>query len=93
MREVPTTEAGSRLAELLRADEHGESIAITRHGRPVAHLVSAGDHERALRKEAIEHREAQFVDDGERMASMLWCLTAARPADSSLRASPCPVET
>ena len=70
MREAPTTEAGSRFAELLRIVEHGESIAITRHGRTVAHLVPAADHERASRKEAVEHREAQFVDDGE-MAEIL----------------------
>ena len=41
MREVPTTEAKSRFAELLRVVEYGESIAITRHGKTVAHLVPA----------------------------------------------------
>ena len=70
MREVPTTEAGSRFVELLRIAEHGESIAITRDGKAVAHLVPAVDHERASRKEAVEHRETQFVDDGE-MAEIL----------------------
>ena len=69
MREVPTTEAKSRFAEMLRIVEHGESIAITRHGKTVAHLVPAVDRERASRK-AVEHREAQFVDD-EEMAGIL----------------------
>ena len=70
MRAVPTTEAKSRFAELLRVVEYGESIAITRHGKTVAHLVPAGDRERASRKEAVEHRKAQFVDD-EEMAEIL----------------------
>ena len=70
MREVPTTEAKSRFAELLRVVEYGESIAITRHGKTVAYLVPTVDRERASRKEAVEHREAQFVDD-EEMAEIL----------------------
>ena len=70
MREVPTTEVKSRFAEMLRIVEHGESIAITRHGKTVAHLVPAVDRERVSRREAVEHREAQFVDD-EEMAEIL----------------------
>ena len=54
MREVPTTEAKSRFAELLRVVEYGESIAITRHGKTVAHLVPAGDQERASQRDAVE---------------------------------------
>ena len=53
MRKVPTTEVESRFAELLRDVEYGESIAITRHGKTVAHLVPAVDHERASQKEAV----------------------------------------
>ena len=41
MREIQATEAKTRLAELLRVVEHGETVAITRHGKPVAHLVPA----------------------------------------------------
>ena len=41
MREIQVTEAKARLAELLRVVEHGETVAITRHGKPVAHLVPA----------------------------------------------------
>ena len=53
MREVQATEAKARLAELLRAVEYGETVAITRHGRTIAHLVPARDRERARRKEAV----------------------------------------
>ena len=59
MREVPTTEAKSRFAELLRVVEYGESIAITRHGRTVAHLVPAVDHERASQQSAVERFRAR----------------------------------
>ena len=58
MREVPTTEAKSRFAELLRVVEYGESIAITRHGKTVAHLIPPVDHERASQKEAVERFRA-----------------------------------
>ena len=53
MREIPATAAKARLAELLRAVENGEAVAITRHGRPVAHLVPAPGQERERRKEAV----------------------------------------
>ena len=53
MREVQATEAKRRLAELLRAVEHGETVAITRHGKPVAHLVPARAEDRANRERAI----------------------------------------
>jgi prevent-host-death family protein len=39
MREVPASEAKTHLPQLLDEIERGESIAITRHGRPVAHLT------------------------------------------------------
>ena len=58
MREVRTTEAKSRLAELLRAVEYGETVAITRHGKPIAHLVPARDQERASQKEVVERFRA-----------------------------------
>ena len=59
MREVPATEAKTHLAQLLSAVEHGETIAITRHGRPIAHLVPAEAQERAARRAAVERFEAQ----------------------------------
>ena len=54
LREIRATEAKTRLAELLRAVEHGESVAITRHGKPVAHLVPADAQDRAQRERAVE---------------------------------------
>ncbi len=54
MREIQATEAKSKLAELLRTVERGESIAITRHGQTVAHLVPAQDNEVARRRAAVE---------------------------------------
>ena len=58
MREVPTTEAKSRFAALVRAVEYGETIAITRHGKTVAHLTPALDQERASQKAAAERLRA-----------------------------------
>ena len=54
MRKIQATEAKTRLAELLRIVEHGETVAITRHGKPVAHLVPAPAQDRANREKAIE---------------------------------------
>ena len=36
MREVAATDAKAHLAELLRAVEYGETVAIARHGKTVA---------------------------------------------------------
>ena len=58
MREVPTTEAKSRFAELLRVVEHGEPLAITRHGKTVAYLVPPVDQERASQRDAVERFRA-----------------------------------
>ena len=55
MREVQATEAKTHLAELLRAVEHGETIAITRHGRAVAHLIPACAQDHATCRGAVEH--------------------------------------
>ncbi len=53
MREIGSTEAKARLPELLRAVEHGETVAITRHGKQVAHLVPACAEDRAHRERAV----------------------------------------
>ena len=53
MREVQATEAKTHFAELLRAVEYGETVAITRHGRAIAHLVPARDREHARRRDAV----------------------------------------
>ena len=59
MRAVPTTEAKSRFAELLRVVEYGQSIAITRHGKTVTRLVSAVGCERVLQRAAVERFRAR----------------------------------
>lgn len=40
MKSVAVFEAKNRFSELINAVEHGEEITITRHGNPVARLVS-----------------------------------------------------
>ena len=54
MREIQATEAKACLAELLRLVEHGETIAITWYGKPVAHLVPAPAQDRVHRERAVE---------------------------------------
>lgn len=39
VREVSVKEAKAKLTELLRAAESGETIVLTRHGKPVADLI------------------------------------------------------
>ncbi|MFO0847129.1 MAG: type II toxin-antitoxin system prevent-host-death family antitoxin [Gemmataceae bacterium] len=46
-------EAKSRLSHLLDRVEHGESITITKHGRPIARLVPADDLPRRPADEAV----------------------------------------
>jgi prevent-host-death family protein len=53
MREIQATEAKTHLAQLLSAVERGESFAITRHGRPIAHLVPAAAGTRAAARDAV----------------------------------------
>jgi prevent-host-death family protein len=54
MREIQSSDVKARLPEYLDAVERGETIVVTRHGKPVAHLVPApsADNDRVLR--AIE---------------------------------------
>jgi prevent-host-death family protein len=54
MRQVQATEAKACLAKLLRTVERGETIAITRHGKAIAHLTPAHAQVRAERREAVE---------------------------------------
>lgn len=53
MRRIQATEAKARLSDLLRTVERGESIAITRHGKTIAHLVPAHVQESDTRKQAV----------------------------------------
>jgi prevent-host-death family protein len=43
MREIQASEAKAHLAELLDEVERGETLIITRHGRPVARIVPEVD--------------------------------------------------
>jgi len=54
MKKIQTTEAKARLADLLRMVERGETVAITRHGKTIAHLVPAHVQESDSRKLAVE---------------------------------------
>ena len=54
MQTIQTTEAKARFAEILRKVEDGETVAITRHGKTVAHLVPAKALEQAERNAAVE---------------------------------------
>ncbi len=57
MRTVGLFEAKNKLSELVAAASNGEEVVITRHGKPVAKLVTASDdvEERKLRRrEAME---------------------------------------
>lgn len=47
MREVHASEARTRLAELLTEVERGETVVITRDGKPIARLVPEHDQRRA----------------------------------------------
>lgn len=51
MREIQSSEAKARLPQFLDDVERGETIIITRHGRPIAHLVPAPANDR----ERIQH--------------------------------------
>ena len=56
--EVGTYEAKTRLPELLRAVERGETVIITRHGKPVAKLAPVEDRKREEALQAIERIKA-----------------------------------
>ena len=58
--DVSIAEAKNRLPELIRAVEDGESIVITRHGKPVAQLAPAPASRRPVRLGAMKDR-IQFL--------------------------------
>jgi prevent-host-death family protein len=54
MATVGSFEAKTKLSELLDRVEAGETVTITRHGKPVAKLVPAGlDREERARRRAL----------------------------------------
>jgi prevent-host-death family protein len=54
MREIQATEAKTHLPQLLDDVERGESIVITRHGRPIARIVPEAHRRQAEIDRAIE---------------------------------------
>ena len=59
MRQMQAREAKAKFAELLQSAERGESVTITRHGKPVARIVpidsGSEDAERESNRKFIEH--------------------------------------
>ena len=53
MREIQASKAKTHLRRLLADVERGETLIITRHGRPIARLVPEGDVRQAERDAAI----------------------------------------
>ncbi len=54
MREIQASEAKIHLAGLLDEVERGETLIITRHGRPIARIVPEVDRQQAKIDEAME---------------------------------------
>ena len=65
MRTVQATEAKAHLSELLRNVERGATVAITRHGQTIAHVVPARSGADADRKEMVARfrRRARLTSD------------------------------
>jgi prevent-host-death family protein len=58
MREIQASEAKTHLPRLLDEVERGETIVITRHGRPIARLVPEADRRRAEIERAVQDLRA-----------------------------------
>ena len=73
---ISVAEAKATFSECIRKVEAGNTVLITRHGRPVAALVSPGDleHLERLRKAGPESGLASIVggwENSEELASIL----------------------
>lgn len=58
MREVQAANAKTHFPRLLDAVERGETIIITRHGRPVARLIPETSNRAALASQAVDRIQA-----------------------------------
>ncbi|MFF5727228.1 type II toxin-antitoxin system Phd/YefM family antitoxin [[Kitasatospora] papulosa] len=75
--EIPVTQARAELAELInRVVYGGERVVVTRHGKPLAALVSAAD----LRRLESEEAEAQEIAAEEQVISSVSSLRSAPSA-------------
>jgi prevent-host-death family protein len=54
MREVQSSDAKAHLPQLLDEVERGETIIITRHGRPIARIVPDADNRAAETRKAMD---------------------------------------
>ena len=54
MRSIQSADAKARFSSLLNDVERGETVVVTRHGKPIARIVPEVDDARARRREAIE---------------------------------------
>jgi prevent-host-death family protein len=58
MREIQASEAKAHLASLLDDVERGETLVITRHGRPIARIVPDG----GRRQAAVDRALAEIAE-------------------------------
>jgi prevent-host-death family protein len=58
MREIQASEAKTHLPQLLDDVEAGETIVITRHGKPIARLVPDQEHRNAKARAAMDEIRA-----------------------------------
>lgn len=63
MRQIQASEAKTHLPQLLTAVERGETLVITRHGRPIARIVPETDR----RDEELENAIASIQARRKRM--------------------------
>lgn len=54
MRQIQSSEAKAKFSELLDAVEAGETIVISRHGKPVARIVPDADAQATQGRRAVE---------------------------------------
>ena len=66
MRTLPSSNAKARFAELLDDVERGETVVITRHGRPVARIVPEAGRRRAEIDRAVLAIQAIGKRNGKR---------------------------
>jgi prevent-host-death family protein len=57
MKQIQASEAKAKFSELLDAVENGETIEITRHGKPIARIVPDEGHRRERVRQAIEQMQ------------------------------------
>jgi prevent-host-death family protein len=75
--EIPVTQARAELAELInRVVYGGERVVVTRHGKPLAALVSAAD---------LERLEAQEVHEAEPHEQVISTVSGLGPSASAPR--------